>query len=169
MTIPAGTIDRRYSDGTAVPTPWTDVTAILDASQIFWVTTVRPDGRPHVTPLIAVRVDGRLYFSTGPEERKAVNLEANGACVLTTGSNSIEYGTDVVVEGIAAVVTDRDLLERVADAYRVKYGREWSFEVREGRFVHTDAGGQALVFGLTADTVFAFQKGNAFAQTRWRL
>ncbi|EME23590.1 pyridoxamine 5'-phosphate oxidase family protein [Rhodococcus triatomae] len=169
MTISTGTLDRRYSDDSATPTPWAEVMAILDASQVYWVTTVRPDGRPHVTPLIAVRLDDRLYFSTGPEERKAVNLESNGACVLTTGTNSIERGTDVVVEGTADVVSHRALLERVADAYRDKYGQEWSFDVRDGRFVHTAAGGEALVFGITVDTVFAFVKGDAFSQTRWRL
>lgn len=169
MTAPAGTLDVRYSDRAAEPTPWTEVTAILDASPLYWLTTVRPDGRPHVTPLIAVRVDDRLYFSTGPQERKALNLESNDACVLTTGANSIEHGTDVVVEGTATVVEDRTRLERVADAYRSKYGPEWSFDVREGRFVHTEGGGPALVFGISADTVFAFAKGDSYSQTRWRL
>jgi hypothetical protein len=43
----------------------------LRAAEVFWITTVRPDGRLHVTPLIAARYDGALHFSTGPAEQKA--------------------------------------------------------------------------------------------------
>ena len=43
----------------------------LEQAQMFWLTTVRPDGRPHVTPLVAVWLDDALYFSTGESERKA--------------------------------------------------------------------------------------------------
>ena len=35
-----------------------------------WLTTVRADGRPHVTPLVAVWLDDAIHFSTGPEEQK---------------------------------------------------------------------------------------------------
>jgi hypothetical protein len=34
---------------------------------------VRADGRPHVTPLISVLVDGALHFCTGATEQKAKN------------------------------------------------------------------------------------------------
>jgi hypothetical protein len=36
--------------------------------------TVRPDGRPQVTPVVAVWLDGAVHFTTGPTERKAHNL-----------------------------------------------------------------------------------------------
>jgi hypothetical protein len=38
--------------------------------------TVTPwaEGRPHVTPMVSVWLDGALYFSTGHAERKAQNL-----------------------------------------------------------------------------------------------
>ncbi len=48
---------------------------MLEASEIFWLSTVRRDGRPHVTPLPAMWLDGALHFCTGPEEQKAKNLE----------------------------------------------------------------------------------------------
>jgi hypothetical protein len=52
-------------------------------------STVRPDGRPHVTPLIAVWHAGALWFATGPEERKARNLAENPSCVLTPGRSDL--------------------------------------------------------------------------------
>ena len=50
---------------------------LLETAELFWISTVRTDGRPHVTPLPAVWLDDVLYFCTGPGEQKAVNLAAN--------------------------------------------------------------------------------------------
>jgi len=36
---------------------------------LCWVVTGRPDGRPHVTPLVAVWADGAIHFHTGAELR----------------------------------------------------------------------------------------------------
>ncbi len=62
-----------------------------------------------------------MYFCTGPDERKAKNLEQNEQCILTTGSNNLD-GLDVVIEGEAAKVSDEPELRAVADAYESKYG-----------------------------------------------
>ncbi|MCA1008719.1 pyridoxamine 5'-phosphate oxidase family protein [Rhodococcus hoagii] len=164
--LPAAELDRRYSEENAPPSTWTQVTAALDAAEVFWLSTVRADGRPHVTPLIAVRVDDRMHFCTGPDEQKARNLSASGACALTTGSNALGSGLDVVIEGRAVRISDSALLTRIADAYRAKYGSDWSFDVTDGRFVNT-AGGPATVFRVEPSTVLAFAKGE-YAQTRWR-
>ena len=72
---------------------------------MFWLSTVRPDGRPHVTPLLAVWLDASLYFCTSPPERKAKNLDHNPRCILTTGRNRLD-GLDIVVEGEAREVSD---------------------------------------------------------------
>lgn len=164
--LPAAELDRRYSDENAPPSTWTQVTAALDAAEVFWLSTVRADGRPHVTPLIAVRVDDRMHFCTGPDEQKARNLAGSGACVLTTGSNALGSGLDAVIEGRAVRISDSGLLTRIADAYRAKYGQDWSFDVTDGRFVNT-VGGPATVFRVDPGTVFAFAKG-PYAQTVWR-
>ena len=127
-------LDARFSSGGASPTVWTEARQGLETAEMFWVTTVRPDGRPHVTPLIAVWLEGALYFCTGPTERKAKNLLRNQNCILTTGCNKRNEGLDIVVEGQAVRVTDDALLQRVADAYESKYGQEWHFTVRDGTF-----------------------------------
>src|SRR5687767_821513 len=103
--------DPRFSAADAGPTPWSAVEDILDGAELFWLTTVRADGRPHATPLIAVRVDGAMHFTTGLDEQKARNLEANPEVVLVTGTNTWAAGTDVVVEGRAARKEDRETLE----------------------------------------------------------
>ena len=163
---PIGEVDTRFSSEGAKPTSWDVAAEHLERAEIYWLTTVRRDGRPHVTPLIAVWDDGALHFCTGPEEQKARNLEANTHCAATTGCNAMGEGLDLVVEGDAVRVTDDARLQRLADAWEAKYGTDWHFDVRDGAF-HHDAG-HALVFEIAATRVFAFSKGEPFSQTRWR-
>lgn len=88
MNEPVAQLDERFSDPDAQPTPWGRVKTALEAAQLSWITTVRTDGRPHVTPLVAVWVDETLHFCTGPEEQKARNLASNPAVVVTTVATS---------------------------------------------------------------------------------
>ena len=97
---PVAELGTQFSSPGATARPWREAEAILDEAQIYWLSTVRPDGRPHVTPLFAVWVDGAIYFCTGADERKAKNLAHNEHCVFTTGCNIVE-GLDVIVEGKA--------------------------------------------------------------------
>ncbi|SRR5581483_2582220 len=157
--------DPRFGDPAAPPTPWRDVRGVLEDAQLWWVTTVRRDGRPHVTPLTAVWQDERLCFCTGPGEQKAVNLRGNDRVALTTGTNTWKQGLDVVVEGRAVRVTDDDELRVLAGLWRSKYDGDWDYDAHGGQFHH--AGGAADVFAVAPAKVLAFAKGQ-FAQTRYR-
>ncbi|MBK3576028.1 pyridoxamine 5'-phosphate oxidase family protein [Streptomyces sp. MBT65] len=163
---PQTRLDPRYSDPAATATDWATAEARLDAAELFWISTVRPDGRPHVTPLPAVWADGALHFCTGPEERKALNLAGNPHVVLTTGTNTVDTGYDLVVEGAAVRVVDEGVLRELAAAWEAKYGSFWHFDVRDGAFHH--GSGHAFVFAVAPRTVFGFGKGEPFSQTRWR-
>src|SRR5450755_1358774 len=110
-----------YSSDDAIPTEWGKGRRELRDAEVYWLSTVRPDGRPHVTPLLGVWLDGALYFCTGPNERKAKNLAQNPGCVLTTGRNSLD-GLDLVVEGQAMTVGDEVERRSVADTFESKYG-----------------------------------------------
>jgi nitroimidazol reductase NimA-like FMN-containing flavoprotein (pyridoxamine 5'-phosphate oxidase superfamily) len=163
---PVAELDARYSDEKATAADWAQAIARLNAAEIFWLSTVRPDGRPHVTPLIAVWQDGALHFCTGADERKAKNLRNNQNVVLTTGANALSEGYDLVIEGEAMRVTDETRLRALAGAYVEKYGADWTFEVRDGAF--ESQGGSALVFRVVPRTAFGFGKGDPFGQTRWQ-
>ncbi|MEU2994542.1 pyridoxamine 5'-phosphate oxidase family protein [Streptomyces griseoincarnatus] len=151
---PAGRLDPRYSDPTAGAPPWTEVERLIAEAELFWISTVRPDGRPHVTPLPAVWSSGALHFCTGPEERKARNLAENPHVVFTTGVNTWARGYDVVVEGRAERVRDDARLRGLAALWEEKYGDFWHFDVRDGHFHHGP--GRALVFSVAPHTVFGF-------------
>ncbi len=162
---PTAVFDPRFSDPAAGPTPWPDVARALEQAELYWLTTLRADGRPHVTPLIGVVEAGAVHVCTGLREQKARNLEHRAEVAVTTGTNTWAAGLDVVVEGTAQRVVDRDGLQRVADAYLAKYGEAWRFEVGDGVFgAGEDA---AAVFRVQAAKVLAFAKA-PHAQTTFR-
>jgi general stress protein 26 len=162
---PTTSIDERFSDPGTQAVSWTETQQVIEDAQLFWVTTVRPDGRPHSTPLVAVWMDEALHFCTGDTEQKAHNLAANPNVLLTTGDNGWKGGVDVVVEGAAIRVTDQELLGRLAQAWRAKWDGQWQFEAHDGAFHHP--GGAALVFRVEPTKVLAFGKGT-FTHTRHR-
>jgi nitroimidazol reductase NimA-like FMN-containing flavoprotein (pyridoxamine 5'-phosphate oxidase superfamily) len=108
--------------------PWDEARSRLAEHRFYWLATPRPDGRPHVRPVLTVMVDGSLYTTTSPAARKGRNLERDTRCSITANTD----GLDLVLEGTATKVTDEGRLQRVADAYKSKY--EWPPTVRDGAF-----------------------------------
>jgi general stress protein 26 len=170
LEAPVTDLDSRFSTPDATALPWSDAEEQLMKAGAYWLSTMRPDGRPHVVPLIAVWLDGALYFSTSEGEQKVKNLARNPQVTITTGCNSFAEGLDIVVEGEAKVVGDDVKLRRVADAYVAKYGEGWRFPVDEVTI---------LVFEVTSMKAFGFGRGELLAggpwaagarynQTRWR-
>lgn len=165
MGDPRSRLDERFGDMDAQPTPWATVRDILESAQLVWITTVRANGRPHVTPLVAVWLDDALHFCTGPDEQKAVNLAGNPNVVLATGCNGWKEGLDVVVEGEAQRITARATLERLAAVWATKWDGQWQYQVTGTGFAD-DGGGRALVFAVRATKILAFGKGG-FSQTSY--
>jgi Pyridoxamine 5'-phosphate oxidase len=160
---------QAFSSPGAVEAPWARGREQLVDAQLYWLSTVRPNGHPHVTPLIGVWSEGGLYFCTGPSERKAKNLLHNANCILTTGRNDLGDGLDVVVEGEAALVRDEVELDRVAGAFELKYGSLFTAPAGTwfglGDAIRTS---EAVLYRVVPSTVFGFGKGVKFSQTRWR-
>jgi hypothetical protein len=98
---------------------WTYAEERLRESRHYWLATVSPGGKPHVTAVWGVWVDGAAYFGGGPEVRWAKNLRANPRIVV-----HLEPGDRVVmIEGDAQLTGgegDPEVLA-VQDAYQEKY------------------------------------------------
>jgi nitroimidazol reductase NimA-like FMN-containing flavoprotein (pyridoxamine 5'-phosphate oxidase superfamily) len=97
--------------------PWPWARERLERCRNYWLSTARPDGRPHTMPLWAVWHGGFLYLSTARTSRKALNLAANPACTIAAD----EGREAVIIEGIATVEEDHDVLRPVWQAYKAKY------------------------------------------------
>jgi general stress protein 26 len=164
QTEPAAELNEGFSEPGAAARPWPEIAEILSDAEMFWLSTVRRDGRPHVTPLPAIWLDGALYFCAGSHEQKARNLQFSPRCVLTTGANQFRSGLDVVVEGTAARITGPADLCRLAAMWKSKL--DWDFQVTDGGF-RDPAGRTGLVFGVKPTKVLAFGK-SPYSQTRYR-
>lgn len=97
--------------------PWPLQRRRLERASDYWLSTTRPDGRPHVVPMWGVWQDGRLYFSTDPASVKGRNLAAEPRAAV-----HLDGGHDVlVIEGTTARVHDDEVAARVDDAMAAKY------------------------------------------------
>ena len=161
---PRAELVPEFSNADAQAVAWTEARALVEQAELYWLSTVRPSGRPHATPLVGVWLEGAFYFCTGADERKALNLARNARCAITTGCNTL-HGLDVVVEGTAARVHDDATLERVAAGCRAKYGPPFALTVRDGNLFNGE--GLAGLYAVTAGKAFAFAKGPVFSQTRY--
>src|SRR5580704_9860581 len=149
QTEPVAEFNESFSEPGATAPPWTEVAAVLTASEMFWLSTVRRDGRPHVTPLPAIWLGGTLYFCTGSLEQKTANLRASPG---------------VVVEGTAVRMSDVPRLRELAAIWKSKL--DWDYEVTDDGF-RDGAGRTGLVFGVTPAKILAFGKA-PYTQTRYR-
>ncbi|MEM7134529.1 MAG: pyridoxamine 5'-phosphate oxidase family protein [Chloroflexota bacterium] len=97
--------------------PWNKVDIWLQGFRSIWVSTTRPDGRPHSVPVWYIWDGKCVYFTTPKESQKAKNLSEQSAIVVHAGD-----GDDVIIlEGIAEVVNDKQLWEQVNEMYMSKY------------------------------------------------
>jgi uncharacterized pyridoxamine 5'-phosphate oxidase family protein len=166
---PVSELNSTFSSPGAVATPWTEAREGLRTAAVYWLSTVRPDGRPHVTPLLGVWSADALYFCTGEQEGKAKNLAENAHCIVTTGANDVDDGLDLVVDGEAIKVGDESELRTVADAFELKI--RLALHRPRGTWFGLGDGirsGDVLVFRVAPSTAFGFGRGKQFSQTRWR-
>jgi nitroimidazol reductase NimA-like FMN-containing flavoprotein (pyridoxamine 5'-phosphate oxidase superfamily) len=170
MSEPVSTaLDPRYSDPAATVASWDETRKVLETAELFWISTVRADGHPHVTPVVAVWADGAVHFHTGADEQKFLNLRAHPHVVLTTGCNSWDQGLDVVVEGEAVQVTDEDALNRIAAAWKPKWDGRWQLVAHDGGFRSPNMNDNpSVAFSVRPTRIFAHAKGDPFGATTHR-
>ena len=166
-TVPQTSLGPFSSPG-ASPTPWEATEWALRRIQKFQLCTVRRDGRPHVTPLLAIWALGAMWFTTGDNEQKAKNLSANQHCALTTGTDNLT-GMDYVIEGTASLITDQATRQAVATAFEQAYG--WQLTREDGTWYQLGDAvrtGSVQLYRVQPDKAFAFANGSESSQTRYR-
>ena len=91
----------------------------LETEANVWFACVRPDGRPHLTPIWFVWVDGSIWLCTQTNAVKVRNIRAN-----PNVSIALEDGNAPVTgEGRAMLHPQPDLPSAVRAAFIAKY--EW--------------------------------------------
>lgn len=159
----------------SAPLPWSRPRDILAAppkpadpanDYRSYLGTTRPDGRPHSAGVGALWHDGDLYVVSGPETRKSRSLAANPSATITMGLP----GIDLVLEGEATRVTDRETLEAVAARYRQS---GWPAEVEGNAFTAPYSAPSAgpppwHLYRFTFHTAFGVAAAEPYGATRWR-
>ena len=152
--------------------PWSraldqlEAAADTQAPRTTWLSTVRPDGRPHLTGVGALWVHGKFYFTSGARTRKSRNLAANPNCALSM----VLKGLDLAVEGRAEKVTDPATLERLAARYAAQ---GWPARAIDGaltaEFSAPSAGPAPWeLYVVTPVTAFGVATAEPYGATRWR-
>lgn len=131
--------------------PWEWAERRLVRSHNYWLVTTRPDATPHAMIVWGIWVDGRFYFSTGRESRKARNLAANSSCVVCTE----KANEAVVVEGSAVEVSDEAAIARLGVPYHRKY-KPWKLDPSLGG-----------VYEVRPRVAFGMWEKSFNAATRW--
>ena len=92
-----------------------EVESFLKEPHIAALATIRPDGRPHVTP-VWYEYDGKEFIISTPRStQKLVNVSGKGFAALSIHTQAVPY-RHVIVEGTARAGTPIDNVwrERVA-------------------------------------------------------
>lgn len=159
--LPAPRRDRaRLPEGYGLPADddglldWADVEARLVAAKHYWISSVRPDGRPHSIPRWGVWVDGRWWYDGAPTTQHARNAQRNPAVTLT-----LESGTQVVIVEGTSVATRAEadgLGERLSAAFR-KYADD-GYAPAPDAWSGDDGGGLRVVTPERVLAWFSFPK-----------
>lgn len=133
--------------------PWSTIVETIAASRNYWVSSTRPDGRPHAAPVWGVVVDGVLCFSTGGTSVKGRNLAARSDVFV-----HLESGDDVVMlEGAVEPITDPAALAAFVEAYDVKYQ------------VRPEPGGDDPIYAVRPRVAYTWEERDfPNTATRWR-
>lgn len=93
--------------------------AFLAERHLATLTTLRPDGTPHVVPVgfSFDAVDGLARVITFDGSRKVRNLAAGGRAVVC----QVDGGRWLALEGDATITDDPERVARAVDGYAARY------------------------------------------------
>jgi hypothetical protein len=109
---------QNLPDATSGLKPWSWALERLEKSHNYWISTARPDGRPHLMVVWGIWWENAFWFSTGPQTRKAKNIESKPYCVIGTE----KADEAVILEGTVQEIKDRSVWKQMAEIYDRKYG-----------------------------------------------
>ncbi len=163
--VSATNLDR-YGDEAL---PWSRAReALLDPPEMatWFLSTIRPDGKPHAAGVGAGWHEGDIYFTAGAGTRKARNLARSPECVIAVALK----GLDLVLEGRAERVEDAGLVKEVIER---EFAPGWPAQVEGTQIVGPYSAPSAGpppwdMYRFRFDTVFGVATKEPNGATRWR-
>jgi PPOX class probable F420-dependent enzyme len=102
--------------------PTARIDGLLRREPVVWVSTVRPDGLPHLVPIWFSWDGERLFIASKPNAVKVRNLRANPTVMLAVGEPDDDF--DVGLIEAVATVSDRTTAELLPAGHLAKYRRQ---------------------------------------------
>lgn len=163
------------------PLEWDGVRGLLDAGldtgpgsggpgrYTCWLSSVNADGSPHVNAIGAIWEDGGFWFVTGRSTRRGRNVDREPRCALAISTDEF----DLVIEGNAVLVTEPEVVTRIARRYNDDAG--WPCEVAESGTALTAAySAQSAgrppwhIYRIDATSAHVVRVAEPYGATRWR-
>jgi PPOX class probable F420-dependent enzyme len=98
------------------------IDGMLRREPIVWLSTVQPDGRPHLVPIWFSWDGSRLFVASKPDARKVRNLRLNPELMLALGEPEDDFDVGLV-EAVAELPSARTA-ELLPPAHLAKYRRQ---------------------------------------------
>ena len=115
-------LPKGYADNPVSYVDWEWVAEQMTESKNYWLSSVRPDGRPHVVPRWGVFIENKFWYDGSPETRHAQNIMENPNVSL-----HLESGDQVVMmEGISKPTEKPtpEFASQLAETIGYKYGED---------------------------------------------
>lgn len=155
-----------------VSAPRGSIVVALERQAVVWLSSIRPDGRPHIVPLWFLWDGESILVFSKPHAQKVRNLRADPRVMVAVGEPGVEFDVELI-EAIAelAQVPTRRLLAADLDPSDplARLGRPWlegcrwrrippakrqsaGFTLYSRRRFRTDV--SSWPFGITTELVF---------------
>lgn len=99
------------------------IAQLIERERVSRVATAGKAGVPHVVPVCHVLVDGKVYFGSGRDGRKVLNLSDNPRIAVTVDLYSDDWTNlkGVMVQGTARLIGKGPRFRRVRGFLYKKY------------------------------------------------
>jgi PPOX class probable F420-dependent enzyme len=112
----------RTMNAEAALEPAARIDRMLRQEPVVWVSTVRPDGSPHLVPIWFSWDGERVFIASKPNAVKVRNLRANPKVFLALGEPDEDFDVGML-EGVATI-SDRTTAELLPPGHLAKYRRQ---------------------------------------------
>ena len=137
--------------------PWNKIDTWLKGFRSIWISTTRPNGKPHAAPVWYTWDSRHIYFVTDPASQKGKNLASQPAIVVHAGD-----GDDaIILEGSVELVTEPGERARLNQAYMEKY-----IDPHSG--AQATIGEHDTVYQVNVKRIMCWEYGVVATRTDWK-
>ena len=99
------------------------VAKLIEWERVCRVATTGHDGMPHLVPVCHVVADGKIYFASGNDGRKVLNLKANPRVAVTVDLYSDAWANlkGVMVQGTTTLIDKGPRFKKIRALLYRKY------------------------------------------------